>query len=642
MKKASYIISIILISILFLNIVTAVNVKGCKDLVAVGNATSGDYNLLLKVRDPSRIGAQVLCIVPEGYEYTYHYPWKNKPMDFVVKHKFIGVATKSDTIPNIVKAGMALSDSGIAYGDADTMSNWKNPTRHAWDDFDWIRYACQKADDEDEAVSLMTKDLVDDMHASGVSENLFVVGPKKAYVIEADAFHYKIQEIDDVLVMSNYPNELWKTQHHKKMPITRSFDTVKEKLVCKGRAVRLNSLCGVKIVDVKEDYIIARQVPFLKFSDKMIRLMGTFVKIKLGERETVGDYSVELLEINNKRAKVTLKYKFKAWDDKMMEHIQSRCGSISVRDMMDWSRLHSNDLDGLRPMCEDTFSYESAMIYKIPEENFELLSSGWFAANHACSSIYVPVHIADTDIYNPYENGDAAELSLELLELYGHGVLESSFKKVENVFLCETEDVEEIAINMINNGSDVSDFLTICDTGMQRQAWLTEQIWIDISTIHDPQNKQRVIEIIEDLWEDSYSVSLETMEYVIESLKILSESGKIIDKITGIALDICKSRIDAAEAIGKNNSLVYDDYNTGKKHIESHEYRSGFNHIQRAFRDTNVLTKGQVISQGSDGEIEKDEKEDLFLLLSSILLVFLLFVIGALLIKKGIVDRRGN
>ncbi|MGF3555297.1 MAG: hypothetical protein ACQXXF_08580, partial [Thermoplasmatota archaeon] len=181
-------ISIILILLLFLNIIFSFNVHACKDIIACGDATHGDYNLLLKVRDPSREGLQVLCIVPQGYRYTYRYPWNGKPFDFIVSQKFIGVSTVKDVIPNIVKAGMSINAAGVAFGDADTNSNWRNPTKNAWDDFDWIRYACQKANNEEEAVKLLTEDVVKKLHAPGVSENLFVVGPKKGFVIEADAF----------------------------------------------------------------------------------------------------------------------------------------------------------------------------------------------------------------------------------------------------------------------------------------------------------------------------------------------------------------------------------------------------------------------------------------------------------------------
>ena len=84
--------------------------KHVKILLLCGDATEGDYNLLLKVRDPSRPGLQVLCIVPKDYEYTYRYPWTGKPFDFTVSQKFIGVATKDDVIPNIIKAGMSFCE----------------------------------------------------------------------------------------------------------------------------------------------------------------------------------------------------------------------------------------------------------------------------------------------------------------------------------------------------------------------------------------------------------------------------------------------------------------------------------------------------------------------------------------------------
>ena len=122
-------ISLIFVIFLFSNFLISCNVKACKNIVACGDATEGNYNLLLKVRDPSRPGLQVLCIVPEGYEYNYHRPWTGKSMSFKTDHKYIGVATKGDIIPNIVKAGMSLSDVGISYGDADTGSNWINPTK---------------------------------------------------------------------------------------------------------------------------------------------------------------------------------------------------------------------------------------------------------------------------------------------------------------------------------------------------------------------------------------------------------------------------------------------------------------------------------------------------------------------------------
>ena len=523
--KGVKIVSVIFIILFFSSIVYSVNVMACKDIVACGDATAGDYNLLLKVRDPSRPDLQVLCIVPEGYEYKYHHPWTGKPMSFKTRHKYIGVASIDDIIPNIVKAGMVLTDAGIAFGDADTGSNWKNPTKNAWDDFDWIRYACQEADDEDEAVTLLTEDIVDQMHAPGISENLFVAGPNKGFVVEADAFHFDIKEINDgIVVMSNYPKELWKTQVGKKLPIATSFNFKNEKYVEKGDIISLDSLFRIKILDVGENWILVRHIPFFRMIKMGIMIIGIPVKIELGERETVGDFSVELLDIDGNNAKVSLCNKYKAWEDRMMQYIQPHYGSITISDMMCWSRLHEDDLDGLRPMCEDRSEFEAAAIFKIPEDNYEILSSIWFAANHPCSSIYIPVHICDNELFDPFENGNAASLSLELVKIYGHDTLNSSFSKVENVLLYETDVREQLAVEMIENNTNVSNFLTFVDVNMQKQAWLTEKIWLDTSNITDENLKQQIIEIIDGMWDVNYSISLGLMNDAIVDLGNVSEA----------------------------------------------------------------------------------------------------------------------
>jgi hypothetical protein len=86
-------------------IILAPVAAGCKDIVAVGDATAGPYNLLLKVRDPSRPGPQVLTRVPAGYTYTFYDPWTGKPFSCTVTRTYIGTASAGDTAPNLVKAG---------------------------------------------------------------------------------------------------------------------------------------------------------------------------------------------------------------------------------------------------------------------------------------------------------------------------------------------------------------------------------------------------------------------------------------------------------------------------------------------------------------------------------------------------------
>jgi hypothetical protein len=622
-------VSLIFAIFLLSNLFISCNVKACKDIVACGDATEGDFNLLLKVRDPSRPGLQVLCIVPEGYEYTYRYPWNGKPLESKVTHKFIGVASKGDTIPNIVKAGMILSDAGLSYGDADTDSNWVNPTRHAWDDFDWIRYACEKADDEDEAVDLLTKDAVKKMHATGVSENLFVVGPNKGVVIEADAFRYKVKEINNgVIVMSNYPKELWRTYIREKLPIARSFNTVVEKYVQNREAVRLKSLFGIRIVEIGNNFISVKPVSFIQALKT--KSLGVVTKINLGERVTVGYYSVELKHIEGNRAKVRVANNYKVWEEKMLDHIQPQYGHITVKKMINWSRLHKEDLDGLRPMCQNIYEYEAVAIYKIPEQNYEIMSSGWFSPNHACSSIYVPFHICNTDIYDPYETGEAAELCLNLLKEFGHGVLDTNFTKVEEVFLIEINDAEQISIEQMENDLSISDFLTIIDTGMQKQAFLTEEIWMEAIRVPNPYTKKAIMDTIATLWDTDYANTLDRMKNALLSLEELYGVNIIKEKIVEIALDICKSRIDAANTLEKETQIAEEEYEEANKLIKQGKYNPGFDNLQKAFTRSDMLIKGQTFKNLDIVEAEKNKEGDPFLY---VLIFVLIFAILALILR---------
>ena len=628
MKKWGF-VSLILAIFLLSNFFICFNAEACKDIVACGDATGGDYNLLLKVRDPSRPGLQVLTIVPEGYEYTYHHPWTGKPISFTNEHKYIGVASIDDIIPNIVKAGMSLSDSGIAYADADTGSRWVNPTKHAWDDFDWLRYAYEIANDEDQATILLTEDAVKKMHATGVSENLFVVGPNKGIVIEADAFRYKIKEIENgIVVMSNYPKELWKSQIRKKLPIARSFETVVEKYVRNRGVIRLKSLYGIRVVGIGEDSIKVKPVSI--FHALKTGNLGIVTKIGLGERKTIGYYSVELLDIDGNKAKVRVCFQYKAWEEKMLEYIQPRYGSINVRDMIEWSRLKREDLDGLRPMCEVSYEFEAVAVYKIPNNNYETMSMGWFSPNHACSSIYVPFHVCNNDIYDPYETGEAAQICLDLYKTNNHQMLASNFSKVEDVFFDDIDSIEKVALELLKNNIDVSDFLTIIDTSMQKQAFLTEEIWMKTNFIYNDQKIKNIRNIIENIWNQDYIFSLEKMKKAILDLKEISDSAFYREKIVDIALDICKSRIEAAASIGKDIQTAKEKYEKGSMLIKQGEFENGFNNLQESFEFSDMIIKGQEIKSVKNVNEKKNNAIDLPLIF---LIFILIIVIMALIVR---------
>jgi len=440
----------------------------CKEVMVVGNATAGNYTLLLKVRDPARQGYQVLCSIPAGYEYDYHNPWLGYKMHFVVRHKFIGTTTYSDTPPNIVKPGMMINDAGIAFADADVLSYTTNPSPYAWDDFDWMRYAAQSAASLEEAVQLLSE-VVKKMHATKIAENIFVAGEEKGAIIEGDAIHFTVKYIDDgIAVQSNYPKELWRKHIIYPLFISSNFSSNFTGWVRKNSIIRMGGLFGIKVSEIGENYIVARMYPF-----------GVKEKIIIGKGKPIGYFWLNVSKISGNRAKVFACYKYFMWEKEVKKKLQKNYGKIDVADLMRLSRLHGKDIDGLRAMCQG--GYEAATIYKIPE-GMPALSCLWFATDQ-CSSIFVPLHICDIDIFDPYENGDAAKLSLKLLQNYGHGNITKWCEEIERDFINETNRNEKIAKSMIENGHyrDASIFLTKSDMQMQMEAFLIEKLWLNMS-----------------------------------------------------------------------------------------------------------------------------------------------------------------
>ena len=542
-RAFSFLLVITLLSLL----VQSANVMGCKDVIVAGDATSGDFNLLMKVRDPSRPGPQVLCIINRGYTYKYHPPGIiPREKEFVVSRKFIGVVTKGDTPPNIVKPGIALSDAGIAYGDADSPSIWRNPLKSSWDDFDWIRYACQSAGNEEEAVELL-KEVVE-MHAPGIPENLFVVGPRKAYVMEADALRYRLREVEDLCVMSNYPKELWKYNIMKRFLIAMSFESEKEKIVRKGSIIRLGGLLGVRINSIYNDSISVRVWP-----------SGETANIKVGEGKPVGPFWVELIEISGNKAKVRVCYKYKEWENLLLERLREGYGKIDVLYLMNISRLDIYELGGIRGMTEGYD--EGTAICKIPYTHYDFLSCMWFAPNQ-CSSIYIPVHICCEGIYEPYTNGDAAELSVKLLKLLGRHGFSDYAERVEKIFVQEVEKAENIAKDMIEKGLDPSSFLTEFDMELQRQAYMTELFVVLLK------EEGKDVPVI---WGNNYSSTLLkffSLSDVLdrEYLEILGDIAKSIARLKLLELNVTSNR----------HAAKMEMFHEGIKRINEGDFGEGF------------------------------------------------------------------
>lgn len=474
-------------------------VLGCKDVIVTGEATRDRCNLLLKVRDPSREGPQVIFIVNKGYRYSYHHPWTGKRINFEVERKFLGLATKGDIPPNIIKAGAALNDAGIAFGDADVPSYWINPTKYAWDDFDWLRYAYQSAKNEEEAVNLL-EEVVKGLHAPKISENLFVVGPEKAYVIEADVVHFEAKEVKGICVMSNYPKELWKYRLLKRFFVASSFDETKEEKIEKGKVIRLGALFGIKIVKVEKERIYVKRIPF-----------GEETAIEKNEGKVVGHFWVE-----NKGNSIVVKYKYKEWEERIMEELESKYGNITVLDLMKISRLTSEDLDGLRGMSEG--ENRAAVIFHISKENPNL-SCMWFAPDQ-CASIFVPVHLCSSFIYEPYTDGTAAELAKDLLKKYGYKGLLTFLQRVEKIFFEKVEEKER-------EGNETA--ISLLDFELQKQAYLMQKV-----LLHNETYKEK----FEKIWEKDYETTLENMKNLYESTSdsyIKSLLSKIISSMEKVS-----------------------------------------------------------------------------------------------------------
>ena len=216
-----------------------------------------------------------------------------------------------------------------------------------------------------------------------------------------------------------------------------NFNSTFEGWVKEKETIHLGGLMGIHIVNIGSNFVVARLFP-----------IGINKQILIGNGKTLGNFWIKLLDIKEGKAKIFVCFKYFAWESKINELIK-KDGKIKLKDMMKLSRIHSNELEGLRGMCQG--GYEAATIYKIPKNYTNFLSVLWFAADQ-CSSLFIPVHICSLDIYDPYENGEAHEVALQLLEKYGHGNLTSIFDKFENDFINETNSAEEKAARLLKEG----------------------------------------------------------------------------------------------------------------------------------------------------------------------------------------------
>jgi len=451
------------------------SVSGCKDILVVGDATDGEANYLLKVRDPSRPGFQVLTMIPKNYNYNFYHPWTGRlwPMSF--SFDAIGIASENDTIPNIVKAGMMLSSAGLGFGDSDTNSGWVNPRPFGWDDFDWIRFAAQSAASLESAALLLGDEAVGRLHAPSVSENMFVVGSDGGFVLEGDMLRFETNVIEDgFLLAHNYPKALWKTQWLRLRPIAKSWNVSFVATVEKNEKLSLGSFYGVRIVDVVEDGVFIESVPRSYMEAWRIEEP---VFVPVGEWGSLGMFALFCESVEGSVAEVILSTEPFAWEQKISGYLESWYGNIGLSELMWLTRLNQSSLFGLRGMCELDYPFEASSIFAIPSRYPEVLSGGWFAPSHACGSVFVPFHICNTEIVDEFESGYAARLAQNVSRKLGWSAAEA-ISDVEDSFIGSEQIACDIAEVMLDLGLSVDEFMTSVDCSLQHEGLLVlELLW---------------------------------------------------------------------------------------------------------------------------------------------------------------------
>ena len=134
----------------------------------------------------------------------------------------------------------------------------------------------------------------------------------------------------------------------------------------------------------------------------------------------------------------------------------------------------------------------------------------------------------------------------------------------------------------------------------------------------------------ENIWNQDYMISLEKMKNSVQDLREISDSTFYIEKIVDIALDICKSRIGAGEAIGKDIQTAEEKFEEGSKLVKQGEFEDGFDNLLDSFIISDAIIKNQDIDSVNNEEKEKSNIIDLPLIF---LILILIIVIIALIVR---------
>jgi hypothetical protein len=150
---------------------------------------------------------------------------------------------------------------------------------------------------------------------------------------------------------------------------------------------------------------------------------------------------------------------------------------------------------------------------------------------------------------------------------------------------------------------------------------------MQISKIPDNSKRKKVKYIFEDIWDDNYSISLNKMENAIIALNKITDTTFYQNKIKEIVYEICDTRIDCLEIIGKSNEKIQNNYEYGKNLIKQNKYAEGFNEIKQFFEDSNNIIQGKQIQDNKIKESIESKNMILFYFLLSIIVFLILLIL---------------
>ena len=139
---------------------------------------------------------------------------------------------------------------------------------------------------------------------------------------------------------------------------------------------------------------------------------------------------------------------------------------------------------------------------------------------------------------------------------------------------------------------------------------------------------------LDDIWGEDYKTSLNNMRNAVINLEDIQNSNTFKEKITEIALDICKSKIKSADSIGKQIEAAEKLYNEGEQLIKQGEYYDGFYKLSESYVETSRIIDGQMPRFSGIPTDKISKKPTNYLPLLFILIIIFVIVVILIVLRR--------